>query len=206
MQDAKPDLCCQSLVLHPKHAFGIRQQDILQDVLKKSPPTRYHDKCKRIRQKRKWKTWVLPTPYRYNFTLASPESVALFLLLIYLDSDTGPWEGSTGSVFVCERDSFGFCHQQWSKSNLGTSESNHSISPVVFIHRERERPEDGGKDGGKLWKRDSERMEGGGGWQSIVIPNFFLISPPSFILPLFPLPPTLPVGGFLLLGLASAGK
>lgn len=185
MQDAKPDRCCQSLVLHSKHTFGIRQQDILQVVLKKSPPTPYHDKdkCKRIRQKRKWKTWVLPTPYRYNFTLTSPESVAL----IYLHSDTGPWEGSTGSVW--ERRLW-ILPSAMIKVNLGTSESNQSISPVVFIQRERERPEDGGKDGGKRqtvrgW-REAENLLCFQTSSSSLLPLLFYLSS------LF-LPPCLPV-------------
>lgn len=91
---------------------------------------------------------------------------------------------------VCERDGFGFCHQQWSKSNLGTSESNQSISPVVFIQRERERPEDGGKDGGK---RQTVR-----GWREAENLLCFQTSsssllPLSFYLSSLFLPPCLPV-------------
>lgn len=59
---------------------------------------------------------------------------------------------------VCERDGFGFCHQQWSKSNLGTSESNHSISPVVFIQRERERDQ---RMEVKMVERDRQWEDGG---------------------------------------------
>lgn len=138
------------------------------------PPVHYHKKSKR-KHIRHRKSDLCCCSCCCKFT-KSLESVALFLLLIYLCSHTGPREGATGNAYVWGRDGFGFCHQQWSKSNSGTSESNHSISLEGLFPRDQMRAVNMA-----TYERESTQTNGGwGGWQSVVLPNF-LISPTPFL-------------------------